>query len=98
MLTQLCWQPCSRSTHMSTPARQNGHQWHSRHMGTQLWLTPCPCSRSQRDHPHSPSPAHPLIPSAQTLCSALSWHLTGEAAAPSALLLARAATPSTSLG
>lgn len=69
---------------------------HTRHMGTQLWLLPCPCSRSQRDHPHSPS-AHPLIPSAQTLCSALSWHLTGEVAAPSALLLARAATPSTPL-
>lgn len=26
MLTQLCWQPCSCSMHMSTPARQKGHQ------------------------------------------------------------------------
>lgn len=30
MLMQLCWQPCSRSTHMSTPARQKGHQRGSR--------------------------------------------------------------------
>lgn len=26
MLMQLCWQPCSCSMHMSTPARQKGHQ------------------------------------------------------------------------
>lgn len=26
MLTQLCWQPCSCSMHMSTPERQKGRQ------------------------------------------------------------------------
>lgn len=71
--------------------------------GAWLWHMSCPCSRSQRDNSHSPSPAsssaHPLISSAQTLtlCSALYWHFIGEAASPSTLLLAQTAAPNTPL-
>lgn len=65
MLMQLCWQPCSCSMHVSTPARQNGHQ-----SGLQAcWMhgdpgsgpCPVPAAEATRTTHTAPAPPAPVL-------------------------------------